>query len=441
MWPHRSSAAPWTERAHRRRLRPAAPTLVLALLLALAGCGGDDQGGPVTGSGAGVSATQALAQEQRILDQRARAVREHDLGLFLRRVDHRDPALMARQRRYFRNLVQLPLERFSYHVTSAQWEGQKVAPRWGDDVHIPQVRMTMQLQDFDAVPVHRTVGFVFSFRHGRATLVSDRGSTGTSLFLGTPAPWDLTAITVRRGPGVLGIFDRRTRDSAATVMSAVSSGIDQLDRALPFSWPGKVVVYNVENPRVLASFRDVPGGAIDHLGAMTFPTYAEEDDRSKVASTRMLVMPSSVRAGEPFLGRITRHELSHIAIGTRDDGAPTWVSEGIAEYLGAREVPVRERIIPTAALQQAQGAGATMPASKDFNGSDQEWHYALSWMACDYIAETFGESRLWELVDAMHNGGGGTDDADQDRVLQQVLGFDSHELARRAAARIRNIYG
>ena len=62
-------------------------------------------------------------------------------------------------------------------------------------------------------------------------------------------------------------------------------------------------------------------------------------------------------------------------------------------------------------------------------------------MACDYIADEFGEGRLWELVDAMHNGGEGTADADQDRVLDQVLGFDSRELARRAAARIRNIYG
>ena len=76
-----------------------------------------------------------------------------------------------------------------------------------------------------------------------------------------------------------------------------------------------------------------------------------------------------------------------------------------------------------------------------FNDSDQEWHYALSWMACDYIVATYGESRIWELVDAMHNGGEGTSDQDQDRVLEQVLGYDSHELARRAAARIRNIYG
>ena len=35
-------------------------------------------------------------------------------------------------------------------------------------------------------------------------------------------------------------------------MAAVRDGIDQLDRALPFSWSGRVVVYSVEDPRVLA---------------------------------------------------------------------------------------------------------------------------------------------------------------------------------------------
>ena len=82
-----------------------------------------------------------------------------------------------------------------------------------------------------------------------------------------------------------------------------------------------------------------------------------------------------------------------------------------------------------------------MPDSKTFNNTDQEWHYALSWMACDYIAATDGEARVWELVAAMHNGGEGTTDDQQDRVLEQVLGYDITELSRRASARIRNIYG
>jgi hypothetical protein len=416
---------------------------MLVLLVGLVGCGSHDGGsGGALGNdqNAGVTAAQARTQEQRILNQRVRAVHDHDLDLFLRRVDHKDTSLMARQTEYFRNLVQLPLATFGYHVLDQQWQGIAIAHKWGNDVHVPQVQLSTQLAGYDAVPVVRTVGFVFSFRHGKATIVSDRTISGKPLFVGTPAPWDLTAVTVREDGDVLGVFDRGTRASASTVTAAVRNGIDDIDRALPFTWGGRVVVYSVQNPGVLASFTDVPGGSLAHLGALTFPTYAGKD-RSQVASTRMLLLASSVRAGEPFLGRIIRHELSHVAIGIRDDGAPAWVSEGIAEYLGARDISQKDRIIPTSALGRAQTEDNGLPASSTFNNTDQEWHYALSWMACDYIADTFGESRLWELVDAMHNGGDGTSDTQQDRVLQQVLGFDSHELARRAAARIRNLYG
>jgi hypothetical protein len=155
----------------------------------------------------------------------------------------------------------------------------------------------------------------------------------------------------------------------------------------------------------------------------------------------MLLMPQSVQAGQPFLGRIVRHELSHVAIGVRDDGAPVWVSEGIAEYLGARDLPRAQRMVPTSALGRATGRVTGMPASRTFNDDDQEWHYALSWMACDYVAATAGEATLWRLVEAMHDGGDGTTDAQQDTVLRDVLGYDAHSLARRAAARIRTIYG
>jgi hypothetical protein len=380
------------------------------------------------------------ALEQRILDQRARAVRERDLDLFLKRVDRRDAALVARQRRYFDNLVQLPLARFGYRVLAGQWDGLSIPRRWGAQVHVPRVRLVTQLEGYDAVPVRRTVGFAFAFRKGRATIVSDSTRTGTPLFEGAPAPWDLTAVTVREEPGVLAVFDRRTEASAPTLTAVVRDGIDAVEEVLPYAWDGNVVVYNVQTPQVLDTFSDVPGGALEHLGALTFPTYADEG-RHRVASTRMLVMPSSVRAGQPFLGRITRHELSHIAIGPRDDGVPTWVSEGLAEYLGARQASVRERIIPSTARDRARIEDNGMPASETFNDTDQEWHYALSWMACDHIAAAHGEDRLWELVDAMHNGGAGTDDRMQDRVLRQVLGYDTRELARRAAARIRSIYG
>ena len=429
--------------------RTTGPALALVAALVLAGCSGGSSSGsgtrgapsaPASPTGpARVGPQRAAAVEQRILDQRARAVRTHDLGLFLRRVDRRDPALVARQTRYFANLVQLPLARFDYRVLATTWR-VTAPPRWGRDVRVPQVALSMQLQGFDAVPVDRTVGFAFDLGHGPARIVSDRAPDGAALFSGAPAPWDLTAITVRRAPGVLGIFDARTLGSASTVLGAVREGIGSVSRIVPYPWSRHVVVYSVKDSSVLDSFTDVPGGTLDHLGAMAFPTYSR-DGGATVASTRMLMMPSSVAAGQPFLGRITRHELTHVALGPRDDGTPAWVSEGIAEYVGARDLPTPQRIIPTSALATAAGPVTGMPATKNFNGPDQEWHYALSWMAFDYVAATAGESRVWELLAAMHRAGAASGDRGQDRVLQQVLGYDGVELAKRAAARIRAIYG
>ena len=78
----RPTTASWTDPHHPGRLRLAALAAVLALLLALAGCGGDDPDDHVVGDGGSskVSVADAKAQEQRILNQRARAVRERDLG-------------------------------------------------------------------------------------------------------------------------------------------------------------------------------------------------------------------------------------------------------------------------------------------------------------------------------------------------------------------------
>lgn len=358
------------------------------------------------------------AGEQQLLDQRARAVRLHDRPLFLRTLDRHDNRLVRQQRRLFDNLVQLPLRRFRYQVAPA---GHHVA-------------LVMQLAGYDAVPVRQPLTVRFGRVHGRLRILQEGPGA-------RPRPWDLARIHVERAPGVLGIFDRGMWPQAREVVAAVEKGRRQVTAAVPFTWNDHVVVYGFTSRRVLSSFRDVPGGgSITHLGAMTFPVYSGPDG-GRLAAMRFTVLPSSVQAGQPFLGRIIRHELTHVAVGSHDDGDPAWVSEGIAEYVGARPLPPSQRRIPRIAVQRAAEGVSSMPASRSFNGPDQEWNYALAWMACDYIAHTQGESTMWRLMTALHADGRGTPDSRQDPVLRQVLGYDSHELARRAAARILAIYG
>jgi hypothetical protein len=421
-------------RGSTRRLLPA--LAVLVALVGLPACSSDD---PYPAN----DPAWLRGQEQELLDQRVKAVRTRDLDLVLHGVAKGDRAFVARQRRDFANLVQLPLARFEYRVLRAHWPEQLADPGWGRKVQLPRVQEVVQLAGYDTAPVRQTTGFAFGYRNGELRIVSDRTRTGAEFPGYEPAPWDVAAVRVHQSEGVLGVFDRTTDADAARVLDVVRDGVRDVRKAVPFQWPGRVVVYSFQNRRVLDSFAGVPGGNIRHLGALTFPVYAEEGGGTAgdPVGMRFTLLPSSLRAGPPFLGRIVRHGLTHVAVGERDDGAPVWFAEGLAEYVGARPLPRTERRIASVALDRARGRVTAMPRSATFNGPDQDWHYALAWMACDYIAASQGEARLWELMDALHDDGAGTRDGAQDAVLVRVLGFDSHELARRAAARIRTIYG
>lgn len=423
-----------TNRSGRR----AALLVVFALVAGLvSGCSGEDDEGALGGGTS--TGTVTFAEAQLLLDVRAQAVRDGDRAAFLATLDPSDPALVQRQRRFFANMRDLPLATFDYTVLQASWPSPLLAAAWGPDASLPQVRVTTQLDGFDAEPVNRITGFAFGRINGRPLIVSELTGAGEQFPGSSPAPWDLVRIRVQSDGQTLQLFDDGTWESAPLIGSVLRRGVANVQEGLPFSWDGRVVVYVFSRKVVLDSFEGVPGGNITHLGAMTFPVYAEPGQPT-LAGTRFTLLPSSVQAGQPFLDRITRHELTHVAVGDRDDGAPVWFAEGLAEYMGARSIRKVNRKIATVAVDQARRGVGGLPSSTAFNGKDQAWHYALSWMACDYIVATQGEPRLWELMDAFHNLGNGTTDDIQDSVLLRVLGMDGRELARAAGKRILRIY-
>lgn len=410
---------------------------LLGVLLAglLAGCGTEDDG-----SALGDGTYEKRIEIQQLLDQRAEAVRRGDQRAFLDTVDRANPALVARQRRYFQNLQKLPITAFAYEVLEKTWPDVLADAAWGAEVFLPQVELAQQLGGFDERPVKSLAGFAFAYRGNRMVIVADRTRTGAFFPDTQPEPWERVPIMVRRSGAVLGVYDPQTWADARRVNDVVAEGVAQLQRVLPYDWSGRVMVYEFAHEQVLAGFRDVPGGNIEHLGALTFPVYGDVRGTDQVGS-RFVLLPGSVDAGEPFLGRITRHELTHVALAGRDDGVPTWFAEGIAEYFGARDIVPSQRRIASVAVERARAGVDALPPSETFNGADQEFNYALAWMACDYIAATLGEGRLWELMDALHNFGEGTADQDQDNAITRVLGMDGAALAGHAARRIVQIYG
>lgn len=392
-------------------------TLVAAALAttvvgaALAGCSGPgDEPAPPAAAVAPRDVVHAL---DRALDARARVVRRADAAAFARLVGG-GAGFRDRQATWFGNLGQLPVARLSYRVDPGS------VVRDGRTYRVT-VEESLQLAGYDAAPVtsQGRYRFVPVPRHpGRLKLVA--------VTQAEPQPWDTGPVEVREGSGVLGVFDPGSVDQAPALIASVEDGIAAVSAAVPYDWSRTVVVYALSDPAFLDGLEDVPGDDPGDLDAVAFP--AGEGTRF-VLNPRMVDRPGRER------DRLVRHELTHVAVGTRDDDVPVWLSEGLAEYVSVRPLAPEDRRIPEAAVAAAEAGVPDLPDDATFNDDHSDAHYGIAWWAVEYVAEAYGADAPWQLLDAM-----GVAGADPDAVLRERFATSTRDLADQADRLILSLY-
>lgn len=413
------------------RVTRAALLIALALIAGstLTGCSEDSTPDPPTAS----DIAEVAPQMTQVLRQRARALKGRHRQRFLATVNRADSSFVDRERTYFANLVQLPVAELKYAVQ----ENSIVRTSGGYDA---VVEVQLQLDGYDAIPVVRPARFHFTPRaDGEGLLIaSDRDLSWEQRNDVEVQPWDSRAVSVIDKGGVLGIFDDRSVKRAGAVISAVEEGIGQVGAVVPYDWDGYVVVYALSDTDVLAGLDDLPSADPDSLDAVSFPVPARSDggEGSPLAGTRFLLHPRMLDSDPQQLARLIRHELTHVALGSLDDDVPTWLGEGIAEWISVQPLPEDRRLISQSAIDAAAAGPDELPADLDYNDEDQAAHYGMSWWACEAIVEMYGEPMLWRLLDEL----AATSSSDQDEVLQQTLQMDSGQLAREAASRMLATY-
>lgn len=390
------------------------PRLLLAAVLvaaALAGCSGsDDEPAPPASAAVPRDVVHAL---DRALDARARVVRRADATAFARLVGG-GPGFRDRQETWFGNLSQLPVARLSYRVDP------RSLVRDGDAYRVT-VRESLQLAGYDAAPVTSQGRYRFApvARHpGRMLL--------TAVTEADPQPWDTGPVEVREGSGVLGVFDPGSVDQAPALIASVEAGVAAVSAAVPYDWSRTVVVYALSDPAFLDGLEDVPGDDPGDLDAVAFPAGD---------GTRFVLNPGIVDRPGRERDRLVRHELTHVAVGTRDDDVPVWLSEGLAEYVSVRPLAPEDRRIPEAAVAAAEAGVADLPDDATFNDEDSDAHYGLAWWAVEYLVDAYGDEAPWQLLDAM-----GVAGADPDAVLRERFATSTHDLARQADRLILALY-
>ncbi len=395
----------------RRRSLLAAALATAVAAAALAGCSGSDERSAPPAAAAPRDVVHAL---DRVLDARARVVRRADAGAFARLVGG-GRGFRARQETWFGNLTQLPIARLSYDADP----GSLV--RDGDAYRVT-VTESLQLDGYDTAPVTSQGRYRFAPapRHPGRFVV-------TGVTEADPQPWDTGPVEVREGHGVLGVFDPDSVGQAPALIASVESGIATVSAEVPYDWSHTVVVYALTDPAFLDGLEDVPGDDPGDLDAVAFPAGA---------GTRFVLNPRMVTSPGRERDRLVRHELTHVAVGTRDDAAPVWLSEGLAEYVSVRPLAPEDRRIPEAAVAAAEAGAGDLPDDATFNDEDSDAHYGLAWWAVEYVADAYGEDAPWQLLDAMAAPG-----PDPDTVLRGQLGTSTHELARQADRLILSLYG
>jgi hypothetical protein len=362
------------------------------------------------------------------LDTRAAALRRHQRARFVSGLERSDAGFVTAQRGYYDNLAQLPLERFSYDLDRSSMV------RTGDEYWVV-VEVTMQLAGYDPEPVVTSDRFRFAATDDDRYVVS---STTDSEWERTndiqPQPWDMVPIEVRTAPGVLGIFDEKSVAAADTLMDSIAQGVDDVSVAVPFGWSREVVVYALSDSDFLATLDELPGGDPEHVDGVAFPVMAGDED-GDVVTTRFALHPSMLWRAGPERDRLVRHELTHVAIGERDDQAPAWLSEGIAEWVSVQPLIPELRRLPEEALGAAEAGVRRLPADGTFNNADSAAHYGLSWWACEYLVAGFGVESMWQLLEELDRRGD-----DQDEALEALIGLSGKQLARRAAKMMINEY-
>lgn len=350
----------------RSSTRAVAAALCCAAVLA--GCGPADEGRP------------GDAAVRQLLERRADAVLDHDEKTYLADVT---PARRAAERQVYRNLVALPLASWSYRLLSAT----------GGDRATARVQLRYRLKGYDSAPVTTEESLLLrADADGRPRVAGD-GDPGDQL-------WEQGPLHVVRGVRslVLGTGDPASLNGYAT----------DADRAVPRvrrawgdqGWTGRVVLEVPSSLRDMERLLDAPAGTYTGIAAVTT---GEAGGHGTAPAGRIIVNPEAFAGLSPF-GRqaVLTHETTHVATrAATAPGTPLWLSEGFADWVAYRDsgrsaaslAPELRRDVT------ASGPPGHLPSDADFapGAPAPAQAYEGAWLACRFIAATWGADRLVAL--------------------------------------------
>ena len=350
-----------------------------------------------------------------LLDARAGAVMSRDREAFLAGVSPANPAFVERQAALFDALAEVPLASWQYDLDplrersgNAELDARHGAGQWWS----PDVQLRYALAEFDVEPTYAPQRLTF-VRSGDAWLLAADDDFEAVGEPSTRALWDAGPVVPVRGVHTLALGHPGSLGLMQQIVSVVDAAVPRVSRVWGTGWSQAVVVLvpstQEELDRMLNGSTD-----LSRIAAVATAELTDLEGRYHPVGNRVIVNPPNFAK----LGRLGRqvvltHETAHVAtrVATGPD-VPTWLVEGMADYIGYLDVPVG---VDTAAreLGDAVRAGRVpeqLPTDASFDGAnpDLAQAYEASWLAFQLLVEQHGADaalRFYRAVGASRDAG------------------------------------
>ncbi|WP_010471093.1 hypothetical protein [Streptomyces sudanensis] len=287
-----------------------------------------------------------------------------------------------------------PLASWTYRVLAVRQDGRRASV---------DAELTYALDGYDRAPATARRRLDLAERDGRWRVTGDRPAQGQPAQL-----WDHGPVRAVRGARslVLGVGHPPAR------LGEVAAAADRAVPAVTAAWPGgpwrgRVVVLVPRSLDAMAALLGEAPAAYRGTAAVT------TGRTGGGAADRVVVNPEAYRELGDF-GRdfVLAHETAHVA--TRDAttaATPRWLSEGLADRIAYRGTgrTAAEGAPELARAVRAGNGPAGLPSDADFSfGGDPAVvarAYGGAWLACELIADRWGEERLADFYRAAGRSG------------------------------------